>query len=390
MQNTSSELQTPGAGRPRYGAEPAAAAIRVAFFSDAFPERNGTGAYYCDLLAQLGEHVEAFAMFQPGLGGERALLSIPMPGDNAQRLVMPPLGRIRKACAKLRPTVVVVVTPGLFGLLGIREARRHGAALISAFHTDFEQLARLYWKPLPRFFVNLVLRRVNRIVCRASRAVFVNNAGLRADVERLGATAVEVIGTPLPGEFLSRARRAIAPRLTRVCFAGRLAPEKNVEHVIAAARVLPDIEFVIGGDGPRRARLERLAKGCSNVRFTGWLSREALIDLIDSASLLLLPSAFETFGSVALEAMARGRPALVSTRAGINAWPALQAGLFALDKPESLAAVLAELQQLPAQSWAEKSNAAHTVANELNGHTIRHWAQLLGRYQAIPAPLAAS
>ena len=382
--NTAAAPQTARAERPRRIAEPAAAAIRVAFFSDAFAERNGTGAYYCDLLAQLGEHVEAFAMFQPGLDGERALLSMPMPGDNAQRLVMPPLGRIRAACARLRPTVVVVVTPGLFGLLGIREARRHGAALISAFHTDFEQLARLYWTPVPRFFVNLVLRSVNRIVCRASRAVLVNNAGLRADVERLGARAVEVIGTPLPGAVLSRARRAIAPRLTRVCFAGRLAAEKNVEHIIAAARVLPDIEFVIGGDGPRRAALKRLAAGCPNVRFTGWLSREALVDLLDSISLLLLPSAFETFGSVALEAMARGRPALVSTQAGIHAWPALQAGLFVVDKPESLAAVLAELQKRSAQYWAEKSNAAHAVANALNRHTIRHWVELLGRYQAAP------
>ncbi len=361
--------------------------IRVAFFSDAFPERNGTGAYYCDLLAQLEAQVDACRIFQPRQDGARPLLSIPMPGDSAQRLVTPPLREIRAACAELRPTIVVVVTPGLFGLLGLWEARRHGARVVSAFHTDFEELARMYWNPVARFFVNLVLRTANRIVCRGSRAVFINNAGLKNDVQRLGAKTVEVIGTPLPREFLHRPRSPIAAQLKRVCFAGRLAPEKNVDQVIAAAKNLPHIEFLIGGDGPCRTDLEALAKDCSNVRFVGWLNRDALIDLIDSASLLLLPSAFETFGSVALEAMARGRPALVSVRAGIHEWPALQQGLFTLDKPEHLGHVLGELQTLGEQDWAEKSAHARAAAEDLNERTIQHWTALLGHYQAPTAHL---
>lgn len=363
-----------------------AAPVRVAFFSDAFAERNGTGAYYHDLIGQLEARVEAVSVFQPQIDGPRALLSIPMPGDNGQRLETPPMRHIREQCDALDPTIIVVVTPGLYGLLGVWEARRRGATLISAFHTDFEQLARMYWNPVSRFFVNLVLRSANRIICACSRSVLINNAGLRDDVQRLGAGNVDVIGTPLPAVFIERPLRPIAPTLTRVCFAGRLAPEKNVEQIIDAARALPDLEFVIGGDGPLRAQLEVRARDCDNVQFRGWLDRSGLIDLIDSAGLLLLPSAFETFGSVALEAMARGRPALVSAAAGIHAWPALQGGLLSLSEPAGLTAKLEELRAERGDVWRKRSHSARQAAIALNDSTSDHWVRLLSHYQQPMLP----
>jgi glycosyltransferase involved in cell wall biosynthesis len=365
-----------------------ATTLRVAFFSDAFAERNGTGAYYHDLLPQLGERMRSVRIFQPANDGRRPLLSIPMPGDSGQRLVTPAARSIRRECDRMDPEVIVVVTPGLYGLLGVWEAHRRGIPLLAAFHTDFEELARMYWNPVARFFVNLVLRSANRIVCRASRCVLINNGRLRADVERLGARSVEVIGTPLAPEFLQRPLRPMSPCLERVCFAGRLAPEKNVDCVIAAARRVPDIEFVIAGDGPLRQTLERDAADCPNVRFTGWLKRSELIDLLDSASLLLLPSSFETFGSVALEAMARGRPALVTTQAGIHTWPDLQAGLFSIRAPGELTERLVELLRIDERQWRERATAARRAAEALNDRTLAHWQMLLERQ--VPRLAAAS
>lgn len=361
--------------------------LRVAFFSDALPERNGTGAYYHDLLAHLGARVTDLAMFQPALH-QRSSISIAMPGDRGQRLEAPSLKRIRQRCAELNPDVVVVVTPGLYGLLGAWEARRQGATLIAAFHTDFEQLARMYWNPIARFFANLILRTANRIICTASRSVLINNAGLEPDVRHLGAKHVDLIGTPLAPEFLRRPLSPIAPTLQRVCFAGRLAPEKNVEYIIDAARALPTLEFVIGGDGPLNETLRARAAGLENVRFAGWLDRTSLIDLIDDASLLLLPSAFETFGSVALEAMARGRPALVSVTTGIHAWPELRSGLISLATPQTLVEVLEELMQMTPEDWFARSAAARQAAEALNERTVDHWVQLLQRYSdpQLPSP----
>ncbi|HBO12709.1 MAG TPA: group 1 glycosyl transferase [Halieaceae bacterium] len=358
-------------------ADAGARPLRVAFFSDAFAERNGTGAYYHDLLPQLVPGLADLAMFQPSDQPPRPLLSIAMPGDPNQRLEGPPLRRIGTRMGELQPEVVVVVTPGLYGLLGAWYARRRGLPLVAAFHTDFERLARLYWPPLARWLVNLVVGTANRLICRRASRVLINNAGLTDAVRAYGAASVQVVGTPLPRAFLERPRRAIPGRLTRVCFAGRLAPEKNVDLVIEAARQLPDVEFVIGGEGPLREALEAQAAGLANVRFTGWLDRSALIDLIDSSSLLLLPSRFETFGSIALEAMARGRPALVSTAAGIHDWPSLRPGLVPFSPGESLADCLQSLQAYGPGRWELLERRCRAAAAALNGATIAEWQALL-------------
>jgi len=374
MHSGTAGLKTAAATRADVSVRP----LRVAFFSDAFPERNGTGAYYHDLLAQLTSESVDVRIFQPDPDIKR-LFSMAMPGDANQRLVLPNALHISREMREPAPQVVVVVTPGPFGLLGVYYARRIGATLIAAFHTDFEQLAKIYWNPLSRWIVNLVLRTANRIVCNRATRVLINNDGLRTDVYALGARRTSVIGTPLPRKFLQQRRKPIPGRLTHVCFAGRLAPEKNIEKIITAAGELPDIEFVVGGEGPLRKKLEAAAASLKNITFKGWLTRDQLIDVIDESSLLLLPSKFETFGSVALEAMARGRPALVSPSAGIQTWPTLRAGLFTLPEDMTLSQYLRTLDALSAKAWEEKSAAASFAAEHLNNATIHQWESILRR-----------
>lgn len=359
---------------------PDPSALRVAFFSDSLPERNGTGAYYHDLLAQLRPHVEAAEVFQPLDMKRPPLLSWPMPGDPSQRLVTPNLRRISRAYHQLRPNIVVSITPGPFGLLGRYHAKRSKAAFISAFHTDFEQLARIYWNPFTRRLVNAFLNPANRFLCKRSAAVLVNNSQLQADVESLGAPAVEIMGTPIQPMFLERPLQPYPQTVRRICFAGRLAPEKNLDRVLDAAAQLPEVEFLIGGDGPLRQELEASAAHLKNVTFSGWLNREKLIDLIDQSSLLLLPSKLETFGSVALEAMARARPALVSTNAGIHDWPELSDGLFAYDQKRPLIEAIHDILALPPERLAQKSAAARTAAENFNHQTLHQWLEVLGKY----------
>jgi glycosyltransferase involved in cell wall biosynthesis len=352
----------------------------VAFFSDSLSERNGTGAYYHDLLAHLGARVEAAEIFQPLDMQRPPLLSWPMPGDPSQRLVTPNLRRIARAYRQLRPNIVVSITPGPFGLLGLYHAKRSKAAFISAFHTDFEQLARIYWSPLTRRFVNFYLNNANRFLCKRSATVLVNNSHLQKDVEALGAREVEIMGTPVQPMFLDKPLSPYPDKVQKICFAGRLAAEKNIDRIIDAAAQLPEIEFLIGGDGPLRKELEAAAAELKNVTFYGWLNREKLIDLIDQADLLLLPSKIETFGSVALEAMARGRPALVSSNAGIHDWPQLAEGLFAYDQSRPLIDAIHEILALPEENLRHKAESARAAAQDMNDQTIQQWIDVLKKY----------
>ncbi|MGC6455612.1 MAG: glycosyltransferase [Coraliomargaritaceae bacterium] len=357
--------------------------VRVAFFSDSLPERNGTGAYYHDLAGQLAPQVEALKIFQPTQRGNNSFLSLPMPGDPMQRLVTPNFMRIRSGYKSLNPHIVVSITPGPFGLLGLALAKLSGSRFISAFHTDFEQLAKIYFNPLSRTFANGYLRTANRILCKKSGVVLVNNSKLEEDVIALGAKGIEVMGTPLQPAFLEKPMQPPPSSVQRICFAGRLAAEKNIDQIIDASKQFPEIEFVIGGDGPLRKKLQDLANGLTHVRFTGWLNRDELIEILDSSSLLLLPSKLETFGSVALEAMSRGRPALVSANAGIHDWPILQDGLFTLQRGDDLATAIERLIHLPADEWQRKASVCRSAAEQLNRETILQWARMLAERSAI-------
>ncbi len=103
-----------------------------------------------------------------------------------------------------------------------------------------------------------------------------------------------------------------------VLFVGRLVPEKGVETLIEAAKLLPDVPFRIVGTGPDEARLRGLAHGTRNMRFLGHLGGEALEAAYRGALAVAVPSRVEeTFPLVTLEAMAHGKPVVASAVGGI-------------------------------------------------------------------------
>lgn len=357
--------------------------LRVAFLSDSLPERNGTGAYYQDLATHLRSHLDAVSVLQPRPRGRFAPLSVPMPGDPTQRLVIPDVRRIRRALEELDPHLIISVTPGPFGLLGPSMAQRTGVTLITAYHTHFAGLAALYWGPLRRRLANAPLQAANRYLCRRSATVLVNNTELKPAVRALGARACEVMGTPLDAGFL--ASPPSPPNcIETVCFAGRLAAEKNIDAVLNAVRDWPDLGFVIAGDGPLRRQVEAAAARHPNLRYVGWLERGDLRQVIDGASLLVLPSHTETFGSVALEAMSRARPVLVSAAAGIHDWPELAPGLFRLETEETLSTAIGRLRAYPSDTLATVGNAARQAAEAFHRGTLAQWLEVLQRHAHRP------
>lgn len=103
-----------------------------------------------------------------------------------------------------------------------------------------------------------------------------------------------------------------------IIFAGRLIKEKNVDFLIEAVSIIkeriPDIKCFIVGDGPERAKLEKLTeKLCvqENVIFKGFVEdHDDLITYMKSSKVFVLPSEREGFGIVVLEANACGLPVI--------------------------------------------------------------------------------
>ena len=102
-------------------------------------------------------------------------------------------------------------------------------------------------------------------------------------------------------------------------YVGRLAPEKNLEVLIASFASIkagrPNARLVVVGDGPARAELEQRMP---YALFAGQRRGEDLASHYASADLFVFPSLTETFGNVTVEAMASGLPVLAFDHAAAS------------------------------------------------------------------------
>jgi glycogen synthase len=106
-------------------------------------------------------------------------------------------------------------------------------------------------------------------------------------------------------------------------FVGRLTHQKGCEYLIKAIPFVAryyDVKLVIVGDGYMRGDLEQVAKSTGEswrIQFTGFLPDSEVVDLMLSADVMVVPSVYEPFGVVALEAMAAKTPIVASQVDGL-------------------------------------------------------------------------
>jgi glycosyltransferase involved in cell wall biosynthesis len=114
-------------------------------------------------------------------------------------------------------------------------------------------------------------------------------------------------------------------RAPTVLYLGRLSEQKSPDVFLrAAARVhahLPDVRFVLAGEGELYPELVRLATELGldqHVTFTGFVSGEELARTYAGADVYVLSSSSEPFGISALEALSLGVPTVVPRGAGVT------------------------------------------------------------------------
>jgi D-inositol-3-phosphate glycosyltransferase len=226
----------------------------------------------------------------------------------------------------------------LSGLAGLDLGRRWGVPLVHMFHTlgaIKNAVARGSGdtEPAERLAAEV------RIAAGADRIV-ASTLVERADlVWHVGADPGRVTVIPCGVDvelFRPRPQAAARARLGLTAehvllFVGRLTPIKGLETLLralaalrsdglAAARLTLLVVGGTKGDSPDGAHLHRLAQDlglCAWVDFRGPQPQEALPDYYAAADLCLMPSRYESFGVVALEAMASGVPVIASRAGGL-------------------------------------------------------------------------
>ena len=116
-----------------------------------------------------------------------------------------------------------------------------------------------------------------------------------------------------------------APHETLVLLVGRLVYEKGFQLALDALpgviEQVGDVRFLVAGSGTHEAELRAQAEQLGLLdhgTFLGWIGDDVLHSLYRIADLCVVPSIYEPFGLVALEAMASGCPCIVADTGGLR------------------------------------------------------------------------
>jgi glycogen synthase len=193
---------------------------------------------------------------------------------------------------------------------------------------------------------------------------------------------------------LLRARFA-KPEEKLVLLIGRLVYEKGFQLALEAMPGLiervPNARFLVAGSGTHEEELHRQADDLGLMdhgTFLGWIGDDVLHSLYRIADVCVVPSIYEPFGLVALEAMASGCPCIVADTGGLReVVPDGEVGLrFRPKDPEALAEVTERVltdselgRRLVAEAyehirlfdWADVAERTASVYAELAGDTSR-------------------
>lgn len=183
-----------------------------------------------------------------------------------------------------------------------------------------------------------------RVVARADRLVAPTPAERTQLIDYYGADPAKIIVLS-PGVDLRRFRNMtkeqakasldLSPEHSSIVFTGRIEPLKGIDTLLHATAILrrarPTVAnqakvTIIGGDlrtvgrDQEMTRLHELRcrlNLCDMVRFVGAKDQDVLPYYFAAADMVVMPSHYESFGMVALEAMATGTPVIASAVGGL-------------------------------------------------------------------------
>ena len=223
----------------------------------------------------------------------------------------PVLGRLTNGWARKRPDVVHIATEGPLGWSALGAAVKLGIPVSTSFHTNFHQYGTHYGFGAFKEIAIGYLRSFHN----QAAITMVPTRQAKRQLEDDGFQNVEVLSRGVDASLFSPERRSgelrrswsVGPADSVYLYVGRLAREKNIDLAVRSFLHVreknPNAHFVLVGDGPERAALE---KRYPDFHFAGMRTGVDLATHYASGDVFLFPSITETFGNVVTEAIASG------------------------------------------------------------------------------------
>lgn len=362
--------------------------MRIAIFTDTFtPQVNGVAKTLERLTRYLNRKGIEYTLFAPQNIKEenermniQKVKSIPFAVYPECRLAVPNPYLLRKKLLNFQPDLIHVATPFNMGLLGKYYARKFGIPLVGSYHTDFDAYLAYYKMEI----LSPILWNYLRWFHNSLKKTFVPSHETLQQLKNKGFHNLGIWSRGVdcslfhPDDADNAIRRKYAIKAKHILsFAGRLAPEKDIETLQKVMKNVnekmgDDVHWLIVGDGPLSSDFK--ANFGEHVTFTGYLNAPKVAQVFAASDLMVFPSSTETFGNVVLESLACGTPVIGANAGGVkNIIVNDKTGILCTPKcvDEFTSAIFKLLDN--ESKWREMSTAARRYA------LTQSWDQIFGK-----------
>lgn len=280
------------------------------------------------------------------------------------------------------PDVIHLASPALLGNYVARFARKNEIPTLSVYQTDLAGFANHYGFQIANSTLNKFVGRVHSnsdrtLAPSTSACNYLNELGVPGvELWRRGVDA-ERFRPENRDQELRNSLLGNRPDRTLIGYVGRLAHEKRLEDLISLDEQ-DDVQLVIVGDGPVRARLERKLP---NAIFTGFKGGADLARMYASLDIFIHTGQHETFCQSIQEALASGVPVIAPNSGGpIDLVENGKTGyLINTGNPKEIKRVVKLIQQSDTSELRQvtRESVVNRTWQSINQELISHYLQLI-------------
>lgn len=375
--------------------------LRIAVVAESFlPQINGVTNSVLRILDFFEKNGHEALIIAPESNGgptEYAGFEIlRVPALNVKGLI--PIG-LPQQFAKARvlnfnPDIIHLASPAILGNYVARFAKKNEIPTLSVYQTDLAGFANHYGFQIANATLNKFVGKVHSnsdrtLAPSTSACNYLNQLGVQ-DVElwRRGVDSVR-FSPDKRDEDLRKELLGNRPDRTLIGYIGRLAHEKRLEDLISLDDQ-DDVQLVIVGDGPTRARLERKLP---NAIFTGFKNGEDLARMYASLDIFIHTGQDETFCQSIQEALASGVPVIAPNSGGpIDLVENGKTGyLINTGNPKEIKRVVKLIQQSDITELRQvtRESVVNRTWQSINQELISHYLELISMKKITPAELVA-
>ncbi len=302
--------------------------LKIALFTETFlPKIDGIVSVLCLALQRMREQGHQVLLFGPS-GGPSEFEGAEIVGVGGPKVpqypelrALIPRPRLYHKVKEFDPDIIHAVNPFVLGAFGIWAARRLDKPLLASFHTDLARYAEHfnmgYSVPALWAYMRGLHNQADVNLCPST--------AVRDELREHGFRRVRWwkrgidtdLFTPGPADPAMRARLSgDHPDDFLIVNVGRQSPEKGLFGLRDAIFPQDGVRLALIGGGPAHEKLMDHFAGTPTV-FPGYLRGDDLVNAYRAADAFIFPSTTETFGLVALEAMACRVPVIAARSGGV-------------------------------------------------------------------------